>query len=304
MASDDDSDGIANDDEMGPLGNDPNYDGDNDGTPDNEQSNVVSFPSSDGANYLTFSIGTGGVSFVNFEVIDVSSLDNTPPNFDFPFGLFNFELNGVGPGTVHDINIFTNGGPVPATYYKYGPTSGNLIPHWYQYPYNPSPTIGYQVNPGIDINGKTVDAILWFTNGSDGDDDLNSNNDAIIDLGGPATPIAQGSNNGCFIATAVYGSYWQPHVMILRQFRDEYLLTNKIGAKFVDAYYKYSPPVAGYIAEHDGLRSAVRIGLAPLVGFSWLAMNFGMMVALAVLFGVLTMIIGGTCLVVRKTETS
>jgi hypothetical protein len=33
-------------------------------------------------------------------------------------------------------------------------------------------------------------------------------------------------------------------------------------------------------------------------------MNFGMMVALAVLFGVLTMIIGGTCLVVRKTETS
>ena len=81
-----------------------------------------------------------------------------------------------------------------------------------------------------------------------------------------------------------------------------HLLTNKTGTKFVEVYYKYSPPLADYIAEHDSLRSAVRIGLAPLVGFSWLAVNYGMMFALVVLFGVLTMIIGGTCLVVRKTE--
>jgi hypothetical protein len=129
-----------------------------------------------------------------------------------------------------------------------------------------------------------------------------------------ATSIMDNSNNssggggegggGCFIATAAYGSYWEPHVMTLRQFRDSYLLTNKLGTKFVGAYYKNSPPIAEYIAEHDGLRTAIRVGLAPLVGFSWLAMNYGMMVALAVLLSVLTMIIGGTCFIFKTREAN
>jgi hypothetical protein len=54
--------------------------------------------------------------------------------------------------------------------------------------------------------------------------------------------------------------------MTLRQFRDSFLLINKLGSKFVQAYYRYSPPMVDYIAEHDGLRSVVRIGLAPLIG--------------------------------------
>jgi hypothetical protein len=111
-----------------------------------------------------------------------------------------------------------------------------------------------------------------------------------------------GGSNACFIATAAYGSNWEPHVLTLRHFRDPYLLTNKFGAKFVEAYYKYSPPMANYIAEHDKLRSVARVGLAPLVGFCWLAVNYGVIIALAVLFSVLTMIIGGTCLVVNKRE--
>ena len=118
------------------------------------------------------------------------------------------------------------------------------------------------------------------------------------------TPSGGGGGGGCFIATAAYGSHWEPHVRTLRQFRDSHLLTNKFGAKFVEAYYKYSPPMADYIAEHDNLRTMARFGLAPVVGFSWLAINFGMVAALAVLFGVLTMLIGGTCLVVNKKETN
>ena len=110
--------------------------------------------------------------------------------------------------------------------------------------------------------------------------------------------------DGCFIATAAYGSYWEPHVMTLRQFRDSHLLTNKLGTKFVEAYYKYSPPMADYIAEHDGLRSMVRIGIAPLVGFSWLAMNYGMMIAFAFLFSMLTMIVGGICFIIKTKETN
>ena len=113
-----------------------------------------------------------------------------------------------------------------------------------------------------------------------------------------------GGGGGCFIATAAYGSYWEPHVLTLRNFRDEHLLTNKLGTNFVKTYYKYSPPIADYIAEHDGLRSVVRVGLAPLVGFSLLAMHFGMLVALAVLLSIITLIIGGTCFIIKTKEAN
>jgi hypothetical protein len=90
--------------------------------------------------------------------------------------------------------------------------------------------------------------------------------------------------------------------MPLRQFRDSHLLTNKLGTRFVEAYYRYSPPIADYIAEHNGLRSVVRVGLAPLVGFSWIAINYGIMAALAILFSLITAIIGGACLTVRTKK--
>ncbi len=132
--------------------------------------------------------------------------------------------------------------------------------------------------------------------------DYEATDDVTVTINALTTIPTSGGGGGCFIATAAYGSYWESHVMTLRQFRDSYLLTNKLGTRFVEAYYKYSPPMADYIAQHGNLRSIARVGLAPVVGFSWLAVNYGILAALAVLFGVLTMIIGGTCLVVSKRE--
>jgi hypothetical protein len=40
----------------------------------------------------------------------------------------------------------------------------------------------------------------------------------------------------CFIATAAYGSSSHPHLKVLRQFRDKYLLSNKLGRTFVEFY--------------------------------------------------------------------
>lgn len=112
------------------------------------------------------------------------------------------------------------------------------------------------------------------------------------------------SSSGCFIATAVYGSYWEPHVMTLRQFRDSHLLTNKLGTKLIKAYYKHSPSIANYIAKHDGLKTLARVGIAPLVGFSWIAINYGTMVALVVLFSMITLIFGGACFIIKTKEIS
>ncbi|MCP4648478.1 MAG: hypothetical protein GY853_00165 [PVC group bacterium] len=74
-----------------------------------------------------------------------------------------------------------------------------------------------------------------------------------------------GGGGGCFIATAAFGTKMENEVIILCEFRDRYLLTNVQGKKFVREYYRYSPPMADYIAQHDGLRAVSRVYLTPLV---------------------------------------
>ena len=53
--------------------------------------------------------------------------------------------------------------------------------------------------------------------------------------------------------------------MALRQFRDRYLQNSTLGRAFIRFYYRYSPPIAAVIAEHDWLRFLVRMLLTPLV---------------------------------------
>ena len=76
----------------------------------------------------------------------------------------------------------------------------------------------------------------------------------------------------CFVATASYG-YDSGEVGLLCQFRDECLLTNPLGTAFVKAYYTISPPIADFIAQHEGLRAAVRLALKPLIVVAEYAVN-------------------------------
>jgi hypothetical protein len=63
---------------------------------------------------------------------------------------------------------------------------------------------------------------------------------------------------GCFIATAVYGSYSSSEVLILRQFRDEVLLKSSVGKLFVSFYYFISPSIADFISKRSTLKRLVR----------------------------------------------
>jgi outer membrane protein assembly factor BamB len=81
------------------------------------------------------------------------------------------------------------------------------------------------------------------------------------------------SGGACFIATAAYGTPMAEEIEILREFRDEYLLTNPLGQAFVDFYYGISPPMAKFITEHPSLKPIVRAGLAPAVALSAVAVN-------------------------------
>lgn len=85
-----------------------------------------------------------------------------------------------------------------------------------------------------------------------------------------------GGGGGCFIATAAFGSPVQKHVRLLKDFRDQFLLSNTPGRLFVRAYYRYSPPFAEYISDHDVLKGAVRVMLYPLVGLSYVLLKLSL----------------------------
>jgi len=88
----------------------------------------------------------------------------------------------------------------------------------------------------------------------------------------------------CFIATAAYVSSSHPHVRILQDFRDKYLLTNKHGLELVNMYYKYSPFAANLIETNKGLKVVVRIYLLPLVAVCFSIVNFGPIITGVILF--------------------
>ena len=85
--------------------------------------------------------------------------------------------------------------------------------------------------------------------------------------------IPSGGGDGCFIATAAYGTPMAWEIDVLRQFRDEYLLTNPVGQALVELYYEISPPVAEFIDENPALKPIVRVGLAPAVAITTVAVS-------------------------------
>jgi hypothetical protein len=81
------------------------------------------------------------------------------------------------------------------------------------------------------------------------------------------------SGGACFIATAAYDTPMAEEIEILREFRDEYLLTSTMGHALVGLYYRVSPPIAEFITEHPTLKPVVRAGLLPAVAMSAVAVN-------------------------------
>jgi hypothetical protein len=78
---------------------------------------------------------------------------------------------------------------------------------------------------------------------------------------------------GCFIASAAYGTPMAGEIQILRELRDEYLLTNPLGQGLVNVYYRISPPIAEFTTRHPRLKPIVRAGLLPAVVISAVAVN-------------------------------
>jgi serine protease len=190
--------------------------------------------------------GLTGTDMVNVTVNNAAPIMSTVGNKTVILGqTLNFTVSATDPNTGAAASL--NSSPTP-TGAIFTPATGA-----FDWP-NASPVGSYSmIFTATKAGGLTTQQTVTIT---------------VRNLSSGSSGGGGGGGGGCFIATAAYGSPMAKDVRYLRAFRDEYLLTNSIGRKFVDFYYQFSPPVANYIREHENLRTAVRWMLSPLVEFS------------------------------------
>jgi len=82
--------------------------------------------------------------------------------------------------------------------------------------------------------------------------------DGILEDADTTTVVISDPSQGCFIATAAYGTSTAEQINVLREFRDVVLLESTAGSQFVALYYQLSPPVADCISGNELLRILVR----------------------------------------------
>ncbi|MEK0351011.1 MAG: CFI-box-CTERM domain-containing protein, partial [Nitrosopumilus sp.] len=120
-------------------------------------------------------------------------------------------------------------------------------------------------------------------------------------------PEAKGG--GCLIATAAYGTELAPQVQLLREIRDNTVMSTAYGAAFMTGfnqlYYSFSPTIADMERENPMFQKVVRAFITPMVsslsimtlaedgsefevlglGISVIALNLGMYIAAPALIG-------------------
>jgi len=190
---------------------------------------------------------------------------------------FDIRVEGIEEGGTTIVSIFIPGSYTNGTFYKYNPVEQI----WTLYKYAEVGT--------VVVDWKTYTQIdVTLVDGGEGDFDGVENGVIVDPIGfAPATTgikSVSGGGGGCFIATAAYGSYFERHVWILRQFRDKYLLTNTVGSAFVRWYYKHSPKYASIIAQNETLRTITRIALSPLYLFALVCLK-GLLFPILLLLG-------------------
>jgi prepilin-type N-terminal cleavage/methylation domain-containing protein len=85
----------------------------------------------------------------------------------------------------------------------------------------------------------------------------------------PGLP-SSGGGGGCFVATAAYGNPYHPMVLLLKQFRDQYLAKWPGGRALIQFYYKKGPYLAAMIHDKPWACGLARVLLLPFVGLSFL----------------------------------
>lgn len=190
-ASDGDGDGTANIEEsIAPNGGDAN----DDGTPDNQQANVISYRSPVSNDYAVFE--TDCQSIAGFQVGSEASQQNDK-DFDYPFGLVSFHITCANPGDTARIRQYYYG--VQNNQEKYTMRKWMNDGSYLQIPAQ---------NLGLPLNGGAVFFLEYnIVDGGQFDDD-GAVNGLVVDPSGaaiPATTTAASAPTGAVVNLASTG---------------------------------------------------------------------------------------------------
>jgi hypothetical protein len=253
-----DADGIPDDQEV-----DNTVDLNGDLIADNDQPELIKSAQTAVAGNIAIGICEDSDSIDAIEMLETINpseiLDNKNKPENFIYGLFSYRLRVKQAGDTASVRIYYSEDISLAThFFKYDNING-----WQD----------YTLYTTFNQDGRSVTVDL--KDGGHGDSDGVANG-IIVDPGGVVEANSSGADSnagggsGCFIATAAFGSKMERHVKILTAFRDKRLLPTQLGRRFVDAYYRFSPPVADYLRLHPFARAAVRY---TLISYSFLPLS-------------------------------
>ena len=77
--------------------------------------------------------------------------------------------------------------------------------------------------------------------------------------------LEEDKSSGCYVATAVYGSYDCPEVWTLRRFRDNTLASTWYGRAFIRTYYAISPTLVKWFGHTEWFKKMWRGKLDKMV---------------------------------------
>ena len=85
----------------------------------------------------------------------------------------------------------------------------------------------------------------------------------------PKVKTDDGQGGGCLVATAAYGTELAPQVQLLREIRDNTVMSTVYGAAFMTGfnslYYSFSPAIADMEREQPIFQDAVRAFITPMI---------------------------------------
>ena len=213
---------------------------------------------------VTWNPGTGSDDAARTESRDKDSTFALPGNFFRPrSSLYSFKdwlVNGVvkNPGDVITLSADTTitaewNEPQSYTVIVNNGTGGGE--------YQPGETV--RITAPATSGGNAFTGWLWTGPENFSISDVTSN-EATFTM--PASNVSfTPSYGGCYVATAVYGSYDCPEVWTLRRFRDQVLAKTWYGRLFIHLYYAVSPTAVRLFGQTSLFQNFFRSILDPWV---------------------------------------